>query len=158
MRHDAIDNRVLAPNLLPRHIRTFGLRADRRGDTPYSSTYYKITNITAEVGGISGIAMKDKKATYLPVPKADQGSGVTAVAYGIDASDEVVGTVCGAARLNASVGFVYLNGKSYDLNTLIPPKSGWQIAFALGVNDHGEIAGLRYYNGNAQGISLKPPK
>jgi hypothetical protein len=53
--------------------------------------------------------------------------------------------------------FLYRNGTSYDLNTLIAPNSGWQILDAYGINDRGEIVGDASYKDNLYGISLKPP-
>jgi hypothetical protein len=50
-------DRVWAPMELPKHIPVARLRADRRGDTPLSSKYFKLTNLTAEVGGFGGSAL-----------------------------------------------------------------------------------------------------
>ena len=95
------------------------------------------------------------RMTALPFPAGFGGNNYTEVAYGINASDEVVGSVF--ARSNGTA-FIYRNGRIYDLNKLIAPNSGWQIADALGVNDRGEIVGDGYYNGTLYGISLKPPQ
>jgi hypothetical protein len=93
------------------------------------------------------------KTLELPKPPGD--AGYAAIAWAINASDEIVGSLYkGGSTYSA---FVYLNGRSYDLNTLIPPHSGWTIVDAYGVNDHGEIVGDGIYNGNLYGISLKPP-
>ena len=51
----ALDKRVWAPKLLPRHMRALS-RADRSGDTPYSAARYAIANITLEVNGFAGAA------------------------------------------------------------------------------------------------------
>ena len=65
----------------------------------------------------------------------------------------MVGSFCA----NGCGAFLYANGHTYDLSTLIAPNSGWQIDEALGINDHGEIVGDAYYNGTLYGISLTPP-
>jgi len=39
------------------------------------------------------------------------------------------------------VGFIYMNGKMFDLNTLIDPNSGFTIVRATGINDNGQIVG-----------------
>jgi probable HAF family extracellular repeat protein len=93
------------------------------------------------------------KVAVLPLPPGD--GGFSQYAYAVNATDEVVGSLEGPN--NTYSAFVYLNGRSYDLNTLIPPNSGWTIADANGVNDHGEIVGDGYYGGTLYGISLKPP-
>jgi uncharacterized membrane protein len=118
-------------------------------------------NQRGDVAGEVGFAptggaflLRDGKTIHLPRPKGyDRYTSFTA--YGVNASDEVVGDVCDSSGLCA--GFLYVNGRSYDLNTLLPPNSGWQIVDALGINDHGEIVGDGYYNGWLRGISLKPP-
>jgi hypothetical protein len=89
------------------------------------------------------------KTIVLPLPAADKGA--EAYAYAINSTDEVVGA------LSNGSAFAYIGGHSYDLNALIAPNSGWTIADASGVNDHGEIVGDAYYNGTLYGISLKPP-
>jgi uncharacterized membrane protein len=91
------------------------------------------------------------KTIDLPLPKGDAGP---AVAYSVNASDEVVGDLDPKYSGGA---FLYTGGRAYDLNSLIAPHSGWQIADAFGINDHGEIVGDGYYNGRLYGISLKPP-
>jgi hypothetical protein len=91
------------------------------------------------------------KTIDLPLPKGDVGP---AVAYSVNASDEVVGSLY--TKVTGSA-FLYSGGRAYDLNSLIAPDSGWQIVDAVGINDHGEIVGDGYYNGTLYGISLKPP-
>jgi uncharacterized membrane protein len=95
------------------------------------------------------------RLTVLPFPAGFDGGNYVEAAYSINASDEVVGSIL--ARGNPTA-FVYRNGRAYDLNTLIEPGSGWQIADAYAVNDHGEIVGDGYYNGALYGIALKPPR
>ena len=90
------------------------------------------------------------KAIFLPMPANCDG---LAQAFAVNATDEVVGN-CGTTTQRP---FLYISGRSYDLNTLIAPDSGWRLVDALGINDRGEIIGTGYYNGTYYGISLKPP-
>ncbi|NVN92035.1 MAG: DUF3466 family protein [Desulfuromonadales bacterium] len=39
-------------------------------------------------------------------------------------------------------GFIYVNSKMFDLNTLIPPNSGFTISRATSINDQGQIVGF----------------
>ncbi len=55
--HSPHADRVQASQLLLPRNRTFGLRAGRSGETPYSTEDYKLTDITAEVGNVSGAAV-----------------------------------------------------------------------------------------------------
>lgn len=41
----------------------------------------------------------------------------------------------------ADDAFVYYNGKMIDLNTLLPPNSGWSLTQAYGINNAGQIVG-----------------
>jgi probable HAF family extracellular repeat protein len=51
-------------------------------------------------------------------------------------------------------GFLYSNGKMYDLNSLIPPNFGWVIEEAEGINDKGQIAATGYIpNPNGDGAT-----
>jgi hypothetical protein len=43
-----------------------------------------------------------------------------------------------------------------DLNTLIPPYSGWFLQFANGINNRGQIAGMGLVNGVQHGYILTP--
>ena len=123
----------------------------------YSVAY--AVNQRGDVVGQAGFAptggaflLRGGTTIRLPRPKGYQKYS-SFTAYAVNASDEVVGDVCAGN----CAGFLFVNGRSYDLNTLIPPASGWQIVDALGINDHGEIVGDGYYNGTLYGISLKPP-
>ena len=51
-------------------------------------------------------------------------------------------------------GFLYSNGKMYDLNSLIPPNSGWVIEVGQGINDKGEIAATGTLNGTQHALLL----
>ena len=52
--------------------------------------------------------------------------------------------------------FLYLNGMTYDLNTLIPPNSGWTLIEATGINDIDQIAGYGQINGELHEFRLDP--
>ena len=52
--------------------------------------------------------------------------------------------------------FLYQNGSSIDINTLLPAKSGWRLLTAGAVNASGEIIGTGYFDGVLQGYALKP--
>ena len=130
------------------------LPAGPKGTGSYASAINEAGDI---VGGYGASTVSNRaflyhlgKMTLLPMPAdCDGGAGALAV----NATDEVVGD-CGTTTQRP---FVYISGRSFDLNTLIAPDSGWQLVDALGINDHGEIIGTGYYNGTYYGISLKPP-
>jgi len=69
------------------------------------------------------------------------------VAYGVNDLGLIVGTSGGHA-------FLDFWGSMMDLNTLIPPNSGWTVTEARGINDFGEIVGTGIHNGVQRGFLL----
>ena len=63
--------------------------------------------------------------------------------------DDVVGDI-GPDRNDTGLSvsaFLYTRGRAYDLNSLLPPTSGWTIVSAIAINDSGEIIGQgRYFD------------
>ena len=87
---------------------------------------------------------------YLPFPPGYSRGSNSEIAYGLSDEDKVVGDLLIYGSNGASVSsvaFLYGNGRTYDLNTLIPPNSGWVITDAVGINNRGEITGEGIYDG-----------
>ncbi|WP_157430444.1 hypothetical protein [Actinomadura macra] len=65
------------------------------------------------------------------------------------------GVIVGSDR---NGGFVYQNGVATDLDTLIPPNSGYHIVTATGINNNGAIVGVarRGFGGTNFGVLLTP--
>ena len=53
---------------------------------------------------------------------------------------------------------LWQNGKVYELNTLVPPRSGWKLQNALVINNRGWIIGNGIHNGIRRGFLLTPIK
>jgi probable HAF family extracellular repeat protein len=64
-------------------------------------------------------------------------------AVAINSRRQVVGFLSSDGN-SFSAAFLWENGQIFDLNTLIPPDSGLQLAFAANINDRGEIVGVGY--------------
>jgi uncharacterized repeat protein (TIGR01451 family) len=64
-----------------------------------------------------------------------------------------VGQVAGTAN---GVAVLWENGVLTDLNSLIPPGSGWILTSATAINDQGQIGGQGTLNGAAAGFLLFP--
>jgi probable HAF family extracellular repeat protein len=66
----------------------------------------------------------------------------SSVASGINNADQVVGI----SKLDegGTHPFLYSGGVMRDLNTLIPPNSGWELIGALKINDNGHIVGFGF--------------
>jgi streptogramin lyase len=114
-------------------------------------------NVHGDVVGNAGsraFLYRSNRVAYLPPPPGE-GAG-NAVAYAVNASDEVVGDI---TLGGSSTAFLYTGGQAYDLNALLPANSGWQIVHATGINDSGQIVGVGYYSGEGGALtafSMKP--
>ena len=53
---------------------------------------------------------------------------------------------------------LWQNGKVYELNTLVPPHSGWKLQNALVINNKGWIIGNGIHNGIRRGFLMTPQK
>jgi probable HAF family extracellular repeat protein len=87
------------------------------------------------------------------------------VAFAINNQQQIVGTTLIPYDATCSNGpcikykehaFLYEGGKLADLNTLIPSDSGWELSWAFGINDRGQIAGYGLVNDNFRAFLLTP--
>ncbi len=104
--------------------------------------------------GSQAFLYRNNSVTYLPRPPGETAGN--AVAYAINASDEVVGDI---VTPTGQTTFLYTGGHSYDLNSLLPADSGWTIFHAAGINDAGEIVGTGNDTKSTTGgssFSMKP--
>jgi probable HAF family extracellular repeat protein len=123
-------------------------------------------NSSGEIAGASGTGMTGTEAVlYSNGTVADLGSlggnsAAYSVAYGINDSGSVVGTYAPTPCLQYYPeycdldAFLYANGALIDLNSLLPPDSGWQLYEATGINDSGQIIGDGTLNGQYEGFLL----
>jgi probable HAF family extracellular repeat protein len=65
---------------------------------------------------------------------------ISSIALGINNDDQVVGSSSFAEDTDPHP-FLYSGGVMRDLNTLIPPNSGWELREAFDINDNGHIVG-----------------
>jgi probable HAF family extracellular repeat protein len=72
----------------------------------------------------------------------------TSNANAINNLGQVVGTSYNLSGiLGDDTAFIYMNDQMIDLNTLLPPNSGWTLQTAISINDKGQIIGLGTNNG-----------
>jgi len=79
-------------------------------------------------------------------------------AYCVNASDLVVGgceSYDGAGHY-AYDAFLWQSGTLYNLNDLLPESSGWDLAYAYGINDAGQIVGDGIYLGRQTAFVMTP--
>jgi hypothetical protein len=72
---------------------------------------------------------------------------------GISGTDVTAGGNCGGAVSNV----LFTHGSVYDLVTLLPANSGWQITSVKDINDGGMITGTGIHNGLERGFIMLPP-
>jgi probable HAF family extracellular repeat protein len=91
----------------------------------------------------------------IPLPTSDAFIG--AHASGINNQGVVVGTCWTAASSDTDqqTAYVYSNGSSTDLNTLISA-AGWWLQDATHINDAGMITGIGSFNGQQTAFLLTP--
>ena len=68
-------------------------------------------------------------------------AGLQSFAYGLNN----IGDVVGATQTDSSssgVAFLYHDGTMRDLNNLVDPALGWQLEYATGINDLGQVIGV----------------
>jgi probable HAF family extracellular repeat protein len=113
------------------------------------------------LGGVAGVNDLDQAAINVNEQASLWNNGtvtplapVISEALGINNSGQVVGNArAGTAPPRA---FLYTNGVRVDLNTLIPPNSGWTLSSATVINDAGQIAGNGQINGQFHAFRLDP--
>ena len=74
--------------------------------------------------------------TEIPLPVGFVGGN----ANGMNDFGVIVGT-CSNRQTGQQSAYIYQNGASTDLNTLIPPNSAWHLVSANDINNRGEITG-----------------
>ena len=80
--------------------------------------------------------------------------GTYGEAYGINRQGQVVGTATGSDDHDHA--FLWQRRTLSDLNTLIPPGSGWFLSEAHAINDRGQIVGTGVVNGHERAFLLTP--
>jgi len=80
-----------------------------------------------------------------------RGTGIGASAASANAINNN-GVIVGAD--GAGDAFIYQNGRATDLNTLIPPNSGWRLVTANGINDSGAIVGVAVQIRNVRKVAV----
>jgi probable HAF family extracellular repeat protein len=99
---------------------------------------------------------KDGKLTPLP----DLGEFRHSMAYAINRDETIVGLVSTVSPPDPSPvrkrAVMWREGRAIDLNTLLPPNSGWVLEEARGINDKGQIVGSGTINGQTHAFLLAP--
>ena len=83
-------------------------------------------------------------------------NNVSAFGQSINDSGQVVGEIVPGGPFTNPNAFLYSGGVLTDLNTLIAPGSGFDLLYANGISDNGQITGFGFSNGHIQGYLLTP--
>lgn len=86
-------------------------------------------------------------------PSLSYQSSYQSIPYAINDSGEIVGTQLADGKQKA---ILWYKGNSFNLDTLIPLNTGWELQTATGVNTHGAICGTGYLNGQYHSFMLFP--
>lgn len=133
------------------------------GEPAVSLAYGDITNAPDinDDGHVCGFYMHPDTGEY--VPFVWEGGGKTDLprlagddAATVGAIDEG-GTVVGYSRGHSEErAVVWEDGTVTDLNSLIPPDSGWALELANDINEGGQIVGWGRYGGDSRAFLLTP--
>ncbi len=93
-----------------------------------------------------------QKGTARPLPLPATEAGCTASA--LNDAAEVVGTY--RTDKDAVHALLWRGSHVYDLNTLLPPRSGWVLNDATGISSNGYIAGSGTFHGKPHAFLLTP--
>jgi len=79
------------------------------------------------------------------------------IAMDINTAGAIVGGVYDPSRFWPGDAFVYADslGGIVNLNSLIDPASGWQLAVAFAINDVGDAVGMGYHNGHRRAFKMR---
>jgi probable HAF family extracellular repeat protein len=102
-------------------------------------------------GAIRGTLWEDGK----PTDQGGRGGTFTAL-WAINNKGQMVGESTDADGVDHAI--LIDDGKVIDLNDRIPAGSGWELLFATGINERGQIAGTGFLNGQVRGFLLTPTK
>lgn len=80
--------------------------------------------------------------------------GENSIALGVNSSAQVVGGAETASGMFRAT--LWANGKTTDINTLLPSGSGWQLIVAGGINEKGQIAGYGVVGNSIHAFLLTP--
>jgi probable HAF family extracellular repeat protein len=83
--------------------------------------------------------------------------GGRSIAHAINDAGDVVGT-SETAGPGSDAAFLYRNATMVNLNTMLPPNSGWNLQFANSINEQGQIVGYGIFNGQGRAFLLDPDR
>ena len=81
--------------------------------------------------------------------------GSFSIARGLNNQGEVVGGSLTEGDENFH-GFLYRNGRLFDLNEFLDQGTGWELHQALSINNCGEILAIGYHDGEDRIVLLRP--
>lgn len=78
--------------------------------------------------------------------------------YALDTGGNLPGKAQAVNRQGQIVGghWLWQNGRTYDLNELIPNRAGWTLQQATGINNRGQIVGGGMFQGKKRAFLLTP--
>lgn len=120
----------------------------------------KAINDQGHIVGYSGVAGVGHPYLYDGSTFRDLGilpGTVDGVAEDINSVDQVVGR-CNLFNGSGSRAFLYSGGVLMDLNSLLPPGSGWTLQDARGINDAGQIVGFGTFGGHTRAFVMTVPE
>jgi len=110
----------------------------------------QIIGWAADAGGIwHGFVQSDRTVMDL---------GMSTFPYAINDKGQILGDFCAPTSTSYCVEhpFLYRNGVLIDLNSLLPPGSGWELIAAFDINNRGQIVGYGRRDNHFRAYLLSP--
>jgi probable HAF family extracellular repeat protein len=106
--------------------------------------------------GFHRVGSQIHASLYINDQEYDLGTlgGSQGIAYGINNPGQIVGSATTVDEVDHA--FLYDGSQMIDLNSLIPPDSGWTLVNAYDINDHGQIIGWGNIDGEVHAFILTP--
>jgi probable HAF family extracellular repeat protein len=124
----------------------------------YSESYAEGINDAGDVVGYSHSGSRDEATLWVGATASDlgvPGDALGSIALRINSSGGIVGySLLGGSETRAAL--FSGSGPPEDLNTLIPPGSGYTLTYAYGINDVGQIVGDALGATFSRGMVLTP--
>ena len=116
-------------------------------------------NDRGQVVGVSDSADAPRAFVWEAGVMRDLGAlpgGAASQAYAINNAGQIVGSAEADAVSGSTRAVLWADGTVLDLNTCLPPDSGWVLTEARGINDRGQIVGQGIKDGRQRAFLLTP--
>jgi hypothetical protein len=111
-------------------------------------------NDRGEIVGYATAQFTLRQHLWLPAPAYGRPAGLHDLGFVWYAGANLAADINEHGQVIGGSRYVWQNGELIDVNTLLPPDSGWSQLAVEAINDHGDIVGRGRFNGQQRGYLL----